>query len=79
MSTLGSVHDHMANGGFSLVEAEQLEGLARRCDTAAAEAAKFHDDQLLELVIESCQHAIDAFTAEVFAKRRLRALLAGLN
>ncbi|ORW51339.1 hypothetical protein AWB90_05295 [Mycobacterium paraense] len=78
MSALGSIDDHMAHG-FTQAEAEKLEQLAVRCDAAAMEAAKFGDDQLLELVVEACQHAIDAFTAEVFSKRRLRTLLTELN
>jgi hypothetical protein len=78
MSALGTVQDHMAHG-FSGAEAEQLETLALRCDVAAAEAAKFGDDQLFDLVMEACQRSIDAFTAGVFARRRLRALRAALN
>jgi hypothetical protein len=61
VSSLGTLGDHV-RAGFSQTEAEQLESLALRCDTAAAEAAKFHDDELLQLVMEACQSAIDSFT-----------------
>jgi hypothetical protein len=69
----------MQDGGFSRNEAERLEALVARCDEATAAAAAIGDRELLSFVVDTCQHAIDAWTAATFAERTARRLLCGLN
>lgn len=78
MSTLGSISEHMEQGGFTFREALKLEAVALRCDAAAEAAAAFEDDALLSLTTEAGQHVIDATVAAMFASRRLAELKAAI-
>ncbi len=79
MSALGTIQDHMSQGGFTRSEAERLEALMLQCEAAAEKAAATGDEQLLEYTIATGQGCIDALTASFFVERRMQALKAEGN